>query len=721
MALSPTRPAVETEFAPASVIRRDGVAVVVRHPADAPPIVQHWGADLGPLDPDDLLALTDADERQTRPGTLDAAWRPGVLPTEPDGWPGRPGLLLVRAGVPLVPRWQAVDVTVTDHAMVSEVADAEAGLVLTTRLHLEPGGLLGVKHTLTAEHEPVEVHWLEAVLPVPTRADDVTTFSGRWTREKAPQTSPLGRGSLARQTRRGRPGHDQPWLLALSEGTAKARTGEVWAVHLAWSADVTYRTDRLPDNPTLLGAGELLRPGEIVLGAGESYSSPTAWFAWSPAGLDGVSAKFHTYLRSRPHHPGTPRPLVLNTWEAVYFNHDPATVERLAERAAAIGVERFVLDDGWFLARRDDTRGLGDWEVDRSVWPEGLQPLAERVRALGMQFGLWFEPEMVSLDSDLARAHPDWLLHDAAQVPSPADLSWRTQFVLDLARPGAYEHVLNQMSTLVADLGLAFIKWDHNRDLVDARHEGRPGVHAQTLGALRLMAELKARHPGLEIESCSSGGARSDLGVLEVADRVWASDSNDALERQDIQRWTELLLPPELIGAHVGPPTAHSSGRTLDLSYRLATSLTGSSGFEWDILQCDDQETEQLRRFGELYRELRGLLHSGTVVHGDVRDPALRVRGVVANDLSAGVWTVATVASLEDARPEPVRLQGLAPERRYRVRVREEVGQARWGWITPGWLSKGEVVLPGKVLETVGLQLPALWPQQALVLHATAV
>jgi alpha-galactosidase len=617
----------------------------------------------------------------------------------------------------VIPRWRPVEVSATEHEIIARLEDP-TGLHLTTRLWLESGGLLGVQHTVQSP-DVVGVHWLEATLPVPGRADDVLTFAGRWLREKAPQRAPLPRGSLARQTRRGRPGHDQPWLLALSDGPARARSGEIWATHLAWSSDVTYRTDRLPDNPTLLGAGEMLRPGEIELGPGASYTSPTAWFAWSDAGLDGISARFHTYLRSRPRHPRTPRPLVLNTWEAVYFAQDPVTVGHLAEKAAQIGVERFVLDDGWFLGRRDDSRGLGDWEVDRTVWPDGLEPLAERVRELGMQFGLWFEPEMVSLDSDLARAHPDWLLHDPVQVPSPEGLSWRNQYLLDLAIPEAYTHLLERMSTLVADLGLAFIKWDHNRDLVDARHHGRPGVHAETAAALRLMGELKARHPGLEIESCSSGGARCDLGVFEVADRMWGSDTNDAVERQDIQRWTELLLPPELIGAHVGPPTAHSTGRTVDLSYRLATSLMGSAGFEWNILDCTPEETEQLRRFAGLYRELRGLLHTGTLVHEDVRDPALRVRGVVAEDHSAGVWTLATVASLEDARPEKVRLHGLEPDRRYRVRVRDEIGVAQWGWVTPPWLSRGEVVLSGRVLGLIGLQIPALWPQQAIVLHVT--
>ncbi|RMI09060.1 alpha-galactosidase [Cellulomonas triticagri] len=705
-------------------MRRDGVGVLLAHPPTGLAQVRHWGRDLGPLTGADLEALAAAGDRQTPPGTIDAAAHPALLPQETDGWPGRPGLLLVRDGVPLTPAWQPGPVTADAHAAEVVATDPAAGLTLRTRLHLEPGGLLGVEHALRVDGgSPVEVQWLEAALPVPTRADTVTTFSGRWTREKAPATGPLPRGSLARQTRRGRPGHDQPWLLALSEGQGRPRDrdGAVWAVHLAWPADVTYRTDRLPDQPTLLGAGELLRPGEAVVAPGEEWTTPTAWFAWSDAGLDGISARFHTFVRSRPQHPRTPRPLVLNTWEAVYFDHDPARVLALADRAAAIGVERFVLDDGWFLARRDDTRGLGDWEVDPAVWPDGLEPLAARVHGHGMQLGLWVEPEMVSLDSDLARAHPDWLLQDLAQVPAPDGLSFRSQYVLDLARPEAYAHVLGQIDAVVGRLGVDFLKWDHNRDLVDARHAGRPGVHAQTRALLALVADLNARHPGLEVESCSSGGARSDLGVLDVTDRVWASDSNDAVERQDIQRWTTLLLPPELVGAHVGPPTAHSSGRTVDLSYRLATALTGSAGFEWDVLTCDEDEVAVLTRFAGLYREVRSLLHTGTAVHADVRDPALRVTGAVAPDRSAGLWTVATVATLEDARPEPVRLHGLDPDARYRVRVRDEVGAARWGWVTPPWLAAGEVTLPGRVLGDVGLQIPALWPAQALVLHATRV
>ncbi|WP_241246009.1 alpha-galactosidase [Microbacterium sp. 4R-513] len=701
------------------VLERDGVAVVMAHTPTGLPSVLHWGHALGALTIDDLGAIPAGVGRQTPGATLDAAWELSIAPQEGDGWSGRPAMQLRRDGVLHHTRWREVELDRGDDAFTVTALDRSSSLRLTIRIGIEAGGVVAVdaalRHEGAADAAPVEIDWLEATLPVPTTTDTLTTFDGRWTREKRPVTMAMPPGSTLRQSRRGRPGHDAPTMLIASERPPLWHSGRAWAAHVAWSSDATYRIDRVTDAVTLIGGGELLRPGEVVLAPGEEYSAPRVLFMQTDEGLDGLAARTHTWLRAREQHPSSPRPLVLNTWEAVYFDHDEARLLALAERAADVGVERFVLDDGWFQGRRDDSTSLGDWVIDADVWPDGLAPLSGRVHELGMQFGLWFEPEMISLDSNLARAHPDWLLHDPGHLDHGPDLSWRTQYVLDLANPEAYAHVLNQIDAVVREVGVDFIKWDHNRDLVESTHSGRPGGREHTLAVYRLIRELKERHPSLEIESCSSGGARTDLGILDLCDRVWASDSNDPVERQDIQRWTGLLLPPELVGAHVGPTTSHSSGRTTALSYRMATSLMGSAGFEWNILECDEAETAAIRRFATLYKELRAVIHTGRVVHADLRDPAWRVTGFATDD--ASVVIVATVASLEDARAERLRMPWLDPDRRYIVRVRREIGDAEYGWIAPEWFTPGQIEVSGRVLAEVGLQLPTLWPVQAFVLH----
>ena len=706
-------------------LERDGVGLVVDARGDDLPRILHWGDALGPLSTTDLEAAADAVSRQSAPGTLDAPVQLNLMPAEADGWSGRPGLQLRRAGRLHHPRWTLERASADADAIEVIARDDSSGLVLTQRIMLAPGGLVlvdaSLRHDGPTDAAAVEVEWLEPTLPVPTTASHLTTFDGRWSREKRPVTTAFPVGSLARQSRRGRPGHDAATLLIASEAEPRWRSGRVWASHVAWPSDTTYRTDRVTDSLTLIGGGELFRPGELVLQPGAAYTAPTVVFSYAADGLDAMAARVHDWLRSRPQHPRTDRPFTLNTWEAVYFRQSPDRLIALAERAAEVGVERFVLDDGWFVGRDDDTTSLGDWIVDTGAWPDGLGVLSDRVHALGMQFGLWFEPEMISLDSDLARAHPDWLLHDGRHLTHDPALSWRTQYVLDLANPDAAAHILAQMSALVSELGIDYIKWDHNRDLIESLHDGIPGSHAQTDAVLQLIGALKSRHPGLEIESCSSGGARTDLGILQVTDRVWASDSNDPIERQDIQRWTGLLLPPELVGAHVGPTESHSSGRVTDLSYRIATSLLGCAGLEWDILTCDADETAALGRFTALYKELRPIVHSGRVVHPDLRDPAWRVTGHVAPDAAEAVFVIATVASIEDARAERLRFPGLNPDRRYRVRVRDEIGKTRMGWVIPPWVRAGSIELPGSVLARVGLQLPTLWPTQALLLHLTAV
>ncbi|MGW8483131.1 alpha-galactosidase [Microbacterium sp. NPDC055903] len=681
------------------------------------PEVLHWGSDVGDVSDVALAELDRTNERQIPASALDAAWPLTILPTERDGWEGRPALSGAVAGAPLYPDW-IVDSVAEDEQGFSIVATAE-GLTLHSALRFDAAGVLRVDHRLTNDGDaPLGVAALDATLPVPARARELLDFTGRWTRERSPQRRPVAMGTHLRESRRGRTGHDAPTLAVAGTPGFGDRAGELWAVHLAWSGDAVYRTDRLPEGRSVLGAGELLRPDEIVLAPGESFAAPAAVFVWSDAGLDGLSRRLHRSLRARAQHPSSPRPVVLNTWEAVYFDHTLAPLTALADVAAEVGVERFVLDDGWFLGRRSDTAGLGDWHVDGSVWLDGLHPIVDHVRELGMGFGLWVEPEMVNPDSELAAAHPDWML----RMPGRDTRSWRNQFVLDVARPEVAGYLLERLDALLSEYPIEYLKWDHNRDLLEAVHAGRAGVDAQTRAVYALLDELRRRHPGVEIESCSSGGARVDLGILERTDRIWASDTNDPLERTRIQRWTELLLPPELIGSHVGPARAHTTQRTTDLRFRIAATLFAHAGIETDITRLDADDRAELKDWIVEYKRLRHLMHTGDLVHGDGDDDGQVLTGAVSPDRRHGLFRLTRESTGEWAVPPALRLPGLDPEAEYRISAVPALTTRKFLDAKPvPWIADGSCVLPGALLGAVGVRVPLLAPASALVLEVEAV
>jgi alpha-galactosidase len=681
------------------------------------PVVLHWGPDLGR---DAGQGLAEALVPATAHAAVDRPVRRRLLPMPADGWRLRPGLSGARPdGRGWSPRFLVRSIEAADDGTcaVVEAADDEAGLGLVSRLRLHPSGVLETGHTLRNLGEaPYLVAWLAAALPLPARAAEVLDLTGRWCRERIPQRHRLPHGAWVREGRHGRTGHDATLVLAVGTAGFGFRHGEVWGVHLGWSGDSVHWAERNPDGHAGVGAAELLGPAELALAPGEQYATPPVYATYSAGGLDGLSAAYHRFVRDRPTHPRTPRPVVLNTWEAVYFDHRLDRLTELAEVAARLGVERFVLDDGWFGNRRNDRAGLGDWYVAADVWPDGLNPLIGRVRELGMEFGLWVEPEMVNPDSDLFRAHPDWVLSGPGRLPEP----WRHQQVLDLANPDCYAFIRDRLDTLLGGHDIAFLKWDHNRDLVEAGHAGRPGVHAQTLAAYRLLDELRDRHPGVEIESCASGGGRVDLGILARTDRVWASDTNDALERQHIQRWTGLLLPPELVGSHVGPPRSHTTGRTHGLAFRVATALFGHFGIEWDIASASAAEQEALAEAIACYKRLRPLLHGGRVVRADHPDPAAYLHGVVATDGAEALFAYVQLSASADETPGLARLPGLDPGRSYRVEPLAAAGQPETKQAAaPPWYQAGGATLGGRALGEVGLPLPVLRPEQALLLHLT--
>jgi alpha-galactosidase len=698
-------------------LRAGGVSLVLDLP-DGPPVVLHWGADLGPVEPDALRGLAADLAPPVDHNAPDVPVRVGVLAEGSSGWVGAPGLLGHRDGLGWSTRFRRSGHEVGGDGRSLRVGclDPAAGLALDLEFALSASGLLRCRATLRNDAPGrFALERLDLALPVPPVAVEILDQAGRWARERAPQRRPVTVGTHLRENRRGRTGPDAATVLLVGEAGFRFGAGEVWGLHVGWSGDHRCAVERTASGRTLLGGGELLLPGEVVLDRGESYTGPWLYFTHGD-GLDEAAARVHEHLRARPGHPGGPRPVVLNTWEAVYFDHDPERLLRLAELAAEVGVERYVLDDGWFLGRRDDTAGLGDWYVDPAVWPDGLHPLVERVRALGMQFGLWVEPEMVNPDSRLAREHPDWLLRPPDRMPLPS----RHQQVLDLARPEAYDHLRERLSALVEEYDLDHLKWDHNRDLVDAGSSstGRAGVHAQTLAVYRLLDDLRAAHPRLEIESCSSGGARVDLGVLERTDRVWASDCIDPHERQPIQRWTAQLLPPELVGSHVGSPVSHSTGRAHDLSFRAATALFGAFGIEWDLTRCTPAELAELTGWVALAKRFRPLLHGGRTVRVDHPDPALWAHGVVAADLSEALFAFVMLDRPLTWPPGPVRLPGLDPDTRYRLTpVGPGAGAEPLAARTrPAWQAGGSVH-SGRVLGGVGVLPPALQPDHAALLH----
>jgi len=705
-------------------LRASGVSLVLDARGPGLPVVLHWGADLGELSPEALQVLAAVAVPPVAPNMPDVPTRVSVVPEHSQGWAGLPGLRGHREGRDWSPAFAIDSAQAADGdagaGLVVKARDPAARLELELRLDLAPGGLLRMRADLRNAHDalPYTLDGLVLALPVPLTAGELLDLTGRWARERSPQRVPFAAGARVRDGRRGRTGADATLVLAAGEAGFGFRHGEVWGVHVGWSGNHRTYAERLPSGESVLGGGELLLSGEVRLAPAESYQTP--WTYWSYGnGLDELSARFHRFLRARPTHPTSPRPVVVNTWEAVYFDHDLDRLGALADAAAEVGAERFVLDDGWFRHRRDDRAGLGDWYVDEAVWPQGLHPLVDKVRSLGMDFGLWVEPEMVNPDSDLARVHPEWVLATGGRQPPLS----RSQQVLDLGHPGAYAYILERLDALLTEYAIAYLKWDHNRDLVDAGHhpEGRAGVHEQTLAVYRLLDELRERHPGLEVESCSSGGARVDLGILERTDRVWASDCIDALERQGIQRWTGLLLPPELVGAHVGAPRSHTTSRTHDLSFRAGTALIGHFGIEWDITAATPEERGELATWAARYKHVRELVHTGDVVRADHPDPSVWVHGVIAADASRAVFAVVAVASSAFTTLPPVRLPGLDPDTVYRVEPLAPLDVPRRPGGVPPWLVEGGAEVPGTVLSQVGLQMPLLPPEHLVLVQLTRV
>ncbi len=686
----------------------------------APPHILHWGKRLAErISAEEIARLTT---RQGGPGSADMpitaslALEPGL------GMLGPSGFSAHRDGSD----WGSLFTVTTAHQTATQATivchDLRTRLRLDYAISVDPVcGVITIGATLTNEGDSLldVSNMVTACLPIPQHMGDIIGFSGRWSHEFQRERLNRFSGGYIRENRRGRTSHDSFPAVILCAPTTNEASGEAYGIHLAWSGNHVVRVDSLSDGRVFASLGALLLPGEVRLGAGQIYRSPDIVAGYSASGLSALSRHFHHHVRTNILRPATrakPRPVHYNSWEAVWFDHDVGQLKAIATRAAAIGVERFVLDDGWFGARRHDQAGLGDWTVSNAVYPDGLKPLVDHVTGLGMEMGIWFEPEMVNPDSDLYRAHPDWAL----RIEGIDQIPYRHQYVLDISRPEVSDYLFGQIDAVLSEHAISYIKWDMNRDLNhpgDAA--GRPRAHAQVRALYALIDRIRSAHPAVEIETCSSGGARPDMGILARTDRIWTSDTNDALDRQNIQRGASYFLPLDVMGAHVGPGRCHQTDRSLSMPMRAGTALMGHMGLELNLLTEPAADLAQLAAAIALHKQHRALIHNGDFHRIDAPDD-LNIVGAVAADQCEALYSVTFVKGHANTLPDRLHVAGLDPTARYCVRL---------VW-PPDWRSKSSLsvvealdllgegaLLWGDALMTVGMQLPLTVPETVLLFY----
>ncbi|TLU70842.1 alpha-galactosidase [Lichenicoccus roseus] len=695
---------------------RDTTLLLLQRDAGLPEIV-YWGTRLpSGITLDAVASLRD---RATRRNGLDEDHVEAVLmPTIGTGALRSPGLVASRGALDWTAEFDGVLVRQAPGQLRVVAIDKVAALRLEIVLDLPPDGDLLSMHSILHNQgaAPLQVDRLAAgVFLVPAASDELLVFDGRWGREFAEQRIRLTSGNWTSENRRGR-SHDRTPGLILGEPGFDEDRALVHGVHFGWSGNHRTTAERLEDGRILVSTGEWLHPGELVLAPGQSAQTPVAYAAVSQNGLRGLSQHFHAGVRSGvlewPGGAMRPRPVTLNSWEGNYFSHDHDRLVAQATAGARIGIERFVLDDGWMAGRDNDRAGLGDWWPDPLKYPDGLGRLIDAITGLGLEFGLWVEPEMVNPDSDLYRAHPDAVLQVAGR---PLRTS-RHQLILDLTRPDIAGLIFDQLAALLRAHPIAYLKWDMNRDFVAAGDsDGRPAYRSHLLATYALLERLREAFPAVEIESCASGGGRPDLGILRHTHRVWTSDCTDALERLPIQRGFSRFLPPELMGAHVAASPNHQTGRRHTLGFRAAVALLGHMGVELDPTTLATDEQDELAGWIALHKRLRPLLHAGLHQAGPML-AGRSLRGVVAPDRSHAVFLVAQERT-EAHRPPPLTLPGLDAERHYRLQAPPP--QRLDIRLSPSQRSLFEagLVVSGALLAQAGIALPELQPETALVLE----
>ena len=562
--------------------------------------------------------------------------------------------------------------------------DVKRQVFVTLHYLIDPGsGIVARSATIeNREAQPITIEQAAAAAwALPAAHYTLNYLTGRWAGEWTLTQEPLRPGERVIESRRGSTSHQaNPWFAIQSGDHPDENSGEVWFGALAWSGSwrITVERDQL-DAIRVTGGFNPFDFG-YVLQPGQSLESPVFYGGYSAHGLGGASRLLHHFELAHilPHRMGEgeaaapkPRPVIYNSWEATEFDVSEEGQMALAEKAAALGIDRFVMDDGWFGQRKDDHAGLGDWYVNSQKFPHGLKPLIDRVHALGMDFGLWVEPEMVNPDSDLYRKHPDWVLN----FPGRPRSELRNQLVLNLARPDVRDYILAFLDKLVTENDIAFLKWDYNRNWSEPGWDQLPPdeqkkVYVEfTRNLYAVLAELKKRHPKLEIESCSGGGGRVDLGILQYADEVWPSDNTDPFDRLTQQDGFTYAYTPQVMMAWVtdSPHDLEGQRRVTSLPYRMLSSMQGSLGIGANIAKWNDEEMATAKRLIAAYHQVQA-----TIVQGDLyrlisprNGSEFSATQTVNRDKSQSV-VFAFIHSTQEGRGYPLlKLQGLDPKANY--------------------------------------------------------
>jgi alpha-galactosidase len=510
----------------------------------------------------------------------------------------------------------------------------------------------------------------------------LTHATGRWIDEMHLRREPLVQGVKVLDSRRITSGHhNSPWFAA-DCGDATEEGGEVWFGALAWSGNWKLAAEVTDFGSTRIGFGVNDWDFAWRLGPGELLVTPASYAGYSAEGFGGASRRLHDFIRDNILPDGhAPRKLYYNSWEATHFDIDEASQVQLAEIVAAIGVELFVIDDGWFHGRTNDHAGLGDWWADAQRFPNGLGPLIARVNALGMDFGLWIEPEMVNPDSDLYRAHPDWVIH----FPTRARTEARNQLILNLARVDVQDHLIATFDKLLADHKIAYIKWDMNRNVSEPGWPDAPGEQRELWvryveGVYRVWGTLRERHPQVAWLSCSGGGGRADLGILRLADYVQSSDNTDATFNLCMLEGYSQILPANAVNYWI--TDVHAA--RYSLAFRFHTAMCGVPGIGCNLLRWEPEQRAEAARWIAVYKQIRPIVQNGDMYRlRSAQEHPFSAVQFISKDRAAGVLFAFRMHMPPPATLPPLRLRGLDPQARYEI---EGFAEARSGL---AWMQLG--------------------------------